>query len=331
MADTIQSVRWFLGDATDKQQHLWMPSGRERPYEVIEESIRRLDIDGPLRDAFPYTEPRWYGFWIESPLTKTQVDLLSVLFADVVAAVPRYAEALADFRNDLAQAKQTGEQLHVELIPPGHVDFGFVTTFVHCPRCKAEGPCERWRESYPVEPVLCPVCGHSYSPASTFSMEAEFASRPIECPACHTVHRGREYSPETMARLETLYTYRELRKDLYWLERVADFYERYPEQRDAIKPSFIMLLESDDLEVQDDLAAGVPFDEIKLPTSDQPSSQLPRWSNEDEEVVDYLKHHAFSLEKRLSFVRESLDTLAPMVQSHAIPCLTCGSDLRNDK
>jgi hypothetical protein len=60
--------------------------------------------------------------------------------AEAARLVPSYREHVDEFTRALAKSAETGEPLRVELTPPGHVDFGWVTTFVHRPRCKAEGP-----------------------------------------------------------------------------------------------------------------------------------------------------------------------------------------------
>src|SRR5687768_10691321 len=131
MSDTIQTVRWSLGPNHRRSSDLWLPSGRERPDDVLWASIRRTGLEGPLREAFQVTDPLWYGFWMDSPLTQGQCALLRTLLSDVAASTPRYRQPLQDFRDALEEALQTNDPLRVELTPPGHVDLGWVTTFVH--------------------------------------------------------------------------------------------------------------------------------------------------------------------------------------------------------
>src|SRR5262249_22204504 len=53
----------------------------------------------------------------------------------------------------------------VRLAPPGHTDFGFITTFAHCPRCRKEGG-KRWVEKTRMsEREKCSACGYVYAPA----------------------------------------------------------------------------------------------------------------------------------------------------------------------
>ena len=116
--------------------------------------------------------------------------------------MPSFGEHIEDFTRALAESAKTSEPLHVELTPPGHVDFGWVTTFVHCPRCKAEGPVERWQQTYPEEPLDCPVCGFSYQPALTHSSERGLFAETVRCPACQAVHRVRDFPDDVIQVLE---------------------------------------------------------------------------------------------------------------------------------
>lgn len=321
MSDTIQTVRWRLDSG--EQQHIWLPPGRERPNAVIWESIRRTGVESQLRRAFLITDPLWYGFWIESPLTQQQCSLLYQVLSDVTANVPRYRDHLSEFINALKRAAETGCELNVDLAPPGHVDLGWITTFVHCPRCKAEGPFDRWQESYSPEPIDCPVCGNTYSPAKTYNSEREYFAESVTCSDCRTSFRVKKFSDAEIAMLENHYYYHEAVDELSWLHRVAAFYERHPDRKGQIKPHFLNVMDSDDPKVQDDLIAGVPFDEIALP-DDSHATDPPDWSNEDREVADYLRHHHFSLRHRMKAIEESIQRLEPEVKSKSVTCPQCG-------
>ncbi len=172
MSDTRQCVRWSLGDEGVESGEMWFvpPPGRKRPNEVLWDSIKRTGLENRLRDNFQVTDPLWYGFWIDSLLSREQCSVLYAILADAVAAEPTYDDYLHEFLIALDRARSSNTRLFVRLDPPGHIDCGCITTFVHCPRCKAEGPLKRWQSTYPSEPIACPVCGQSYSPAATFSM-----------------------------------------------------------------------------------------------------------------------------------------------------------------
>jgi len=306
---------------------MWLPPGRERPNEVIWEAIRRTDLESRLRDAFEFTDPLWYGFWIESPLTQHQCSLLYQLFSNVVANVPRYHDHLSEFIDALKRAGETGGELNVELASPGHVDLGWITTFVHCPRCKAEGPVDRWQERYSQEPINCPVCGNTYSPAETYNSERIYFAQSVICIECNTSFRIKEFSEAEIAILENHHYYHEALDELVWLRRVADFYKRHPDREGKIKPHFVNVEDSDDPKVKDDLFAGVPFDEIALPEEPDP----PEWSTEDREIADYLRHNYFSLKHRMKSTEDLVRQREPQARSQSVCCPRCGGRIQARK
>jgi hypothetical protein len=142
-------------------------------------------------------------------------------------------------------------------------------------------------------------------------MERDYFAATVACGTCHSSHRVREFSDEDIRILEDHHYYREACDELIWLRRVAAFYERHPDYQDQIKPHFLMVLDSDDPKVQEEMMAGVPLDEISLPPEmSQPLE--PDWSAEDRAVIDYLRHHHFSLESRMKGVEDSIDRLKPI-------------------
>lgn len=176
MSDTIQVVRWSLRVDPVREGHLFPPVGRQSANGLIWQSIQRTGSEAELRRHFRVAERLWHCLWIDSPLSSDQCLLLHGLFTDVAILARRSREDMQPFLAAVHDATETGAAFNVKLAPPGHIDMGWITTFVHCPRCKAEGSFPRWRPSYPVEAVVCEVCGNSYSPAATFAME--------RCPHC---------------------------------------------------------------------------------------------------------------------------------------------------
>lgn len=77
------------------------------------------------------------------------------------------------FLKALEAAVQWELPVHVSLAPLGHTDFGMYTVFPHCPRCKANAPVGRWKESYTKEPHECRVCGHTFNPDEHHSSERD--------------------------------------------------------------------------------------------------------------------------------------------------------------
>jgi formylglycine-generating enzyme required for sulfatase activity len=127
---------------------------------IIEERGLRERLHG----VFPVTTPLWYGFWINSPLRRIQVEFLSELLGEVCDHDNPQDKDVAHFLSALQAALAWELPVHVSVAPPGHTDFGFYTIFPHCPRCKAAASVGRWQESYSEKPYSCKVCGHVFNP-----------------------------------------------------------------------------------------------------------------------------------------------------------------------
>jgi hypothetical protein len=329
MSDMFQTVRWSLGADGRKSGQFWLPEGRESLDDVLWESIQRLGLEQRTRAAFQITAPLWYGLWMSDPLSDVQCALLRDLFAEAARSVPKYREHLEEFMRALAESADTGEPLHVELTPPGHIDLGWVTTFVHCPRCKAEGAVERWQQTYSDDLMECRICGHFYSPAATHSSERDLFAEIVRCPACQTENRVRDLPDDIILQLEERHNFDRFKEELVWLHRVEEFYQRHPGMEGKIKPHFLEVLASRDPEIIDAMFAGTPFDEIELPSSKWAELNDSReWSAGDREVIDYLRHHAFSLADRLKFVEDSIERLGmELFQKSPVSCGGCGEPL----
>jgi hypothetical protein len=135
--------------------------------ERLEDDLRARIAEKGLADSvahlFHPTNPLWYGFWMESPLRRARCELLLALsdsFAD------KRGDELTHFVAALRAAIDWELPLHVMLTPPCDFDWYSYTIFPHCPQCKAFAPVEQ--EPYPDTPTLCPVCGHWFSPATTY-------------------------------------------------------------------------------------------------------------------------------------------------------------------
>jgi len=130
----------------------------------IASAIQRQGLEGEMDKAFVRTSPRWYGFWIYSPLGRTQCELL----LKVITHVLDPSDEDRRFWLALKIAAEYGLPLHAAINPHGHTDFGHHTIFPHCPRCKAHSGLE-WERPYPTELRKCRVCGHDYNPSETAS------------------------------------------------------------------------------------------------------------------------------------------------------------------
>ena len=127
----------------------------------------RMDYD------FPRTTPRWFGLWIDIPLKRSQCeDLLHLTRVWLDAMTPETPQDeqnnIRSFRAALEVSLESSIPLHASYGSPGHTDFGYLTTFPHCPRCHAGTRHSPW---WPGGPIACAVCGHRFVMRETASTE----------------------------------------------------------------------------------------------------------------------------------------------------------------
>jgi hypothetical protein len=144
----------------------------ESTQEQLERIFAKLGIAEAMSTAFLRTNPIWYGLWARSPLSREAAGLLRVLleemhredaeepWEDAREEQRAHLDALRAFLRAASLAEAGELPLHVDLAPPGHVDFGYRTVFEHCPVCKAPHPGD-----------TCQVCGAPRGPRETRSME----------------------------------------------------------------------------------------------------------------------------------------------------------------
>jgi rubredoxin len=140
--------------------------------------VRDLGLETEVARIFKPAKLLWFSFWMESLLSRQAMEVLRPLlqlFAVRQFGKERFPHNLRDFsRFDraLIAAMEHDIPLLVEMTPPGHTDFGHITTFAHCPTCRAAAPVEKWKKIRPFQHV-CTVCGHEYNPASTLASTPE--------------------------------------------------------------------------------------------------------------------------------------------------------------
>jgi len=135
--------------------------------------IEQRNLEGRLRATFPVTTPLWYGFWINSPLRRAQAEFLHELLGAACDPDDSQDKDIRHFLQALEAAVRWELPVHVSLAPLGHTDFGWYTVFPHCPRCKANAPVGRWKESYTKATHECRVCGHTFIPDEHHSSEQD--------------------------------------------------------------------------------------------------------------------------------------------------------------
>jgi len=167
---------------------IWQRPGCHETQEHLDGIIARLGLKEAIAEHFLPTTPIWFGLWTRSPLSQRAVGYLITLLAELVKVrgdgesqwLGRdWREEIDAFLSAARIAEAGNARMHVALAPPGHVDFGWSTTFAHCPRCKAEAELPHWKRKYPVAYYTCEVCGESYSPAEQNSAKRmEFKEGP---------------------------------------------------------------------------------------------------------------------------------------------------------
>lgn len=142
---------------------------------------------------------------------------------------------------------------------------------------------------------------------------------PISCPSCGARFPVSKFDEADRAHLSDQRTYDTMLDEQQMLLRVQSYYHRHPQVEGQIEPDFMRMLSSDDPHIQEQLAAGVPFDRIAF--QDASAIAPPVESPEDAEVVEYLRHNSFDLRARLEFVSERVADLAKSVRK--VACLHC--------
>ena len=127
---------------------------------AAEQAIGALSLGEELTSFFPATTPRWYGLWIDSPLTGERLAVIERLVA---------ALGLADLPLACSTAQAVHAALHVRLYPRGLVENGWWMLVPHCPRCKAD-----WKDA---ADRRCGACGYAGRPAADKKRRAR-GSRP---------------------------------------------------------------------------------------------------------------------------------------------------------
>jgi hypothetical protein len=152
------------------------------PYAVeLDEKLRALaedlELAGTLEQVFPSTALLWFAFWMDSPLSRAAMQLLVPLlqaFAERSldgGAPTEFAASLHQFVRAMERALYFGLELRVELLPPGHTDFGRWTTFAHCPHCKAGASLHAQWGKIANDWLTCQMCGNEFDAATTTSRQ----------------------------------------------------------------------------------------------------------------------------------------------------------------
>lgn len=109
---------------------------------TLEQAIEQTGTGADADDLFPVTSPRWYGLWINSPLSMPQLEV-----------VARLAEAagLAELAAGCGTSLSAKLPLHARLYPAGKIEGTWWRLVPHCPRCKAAWPVASGRRQPPAD------------------------------------------------------------------------------------------------------------------------------------------------------------------------------------
>ena len=171
MSALLPFVRWSLEGGEIKGRFLVIP---KRPF--FERHQQALEKGYMLPKGSLFDQPVWNRLWMTSPLAEREIDALQGVFDDFLKEGWSRDDRVVKFANALKIAKSEQKSLEVELDPSGHADFGLVTIFPHCPKCKL-----RVSSSFlppdSDEEMACTLCGTHFSPKSTFSQTSVLSQK----------------------------------------------------------------------------------------------------------------------------------------------------------
>jgi hypothetical protein len=326
MADTVSSVKYSLHpfrnvpltEHFDQGLAGWlvMPGG-EREQQIENELwqlIKDRGVEPAVRENFHVTSPLWYGFWIDSPLTREQSSILHELLSEIEMSSAWHKKELEQFLRTLKTAVDNDRPLYVKSSPPGHCDIGWSTTFVHCPRCKAEGPFPHWQRSYPKEPFKCRVCGHEYVPVDTYSSRRDYFGCKSCCTSCQKQVLLRDlwelYSDEDYATLQEHLEHAQLTSYIQTLRRVSQLrsslFEKYPRLRTIYQSGCGYLLTF-----------------LKVSCFRLWQRWKGNWSKDDSDTLSEVYFAWPNLQERIERITEQIKKLQPGLRSNPLICPYC--------
>ncbi len=124
-----------------------------------------------LQSAFPQTQPRWYGLWLEPQLDDAQKQWLALVLPLVFESAPHAAPGLEAFLGAVHASRRAGLPLFARLIPSGRLHDGAWKIDSHCKRCKAPRP---------LRDPACRVCGQTDDVCAGRTRKVR-GERPFHC------------------------------------------------------------------------------------------------------------------------------------------------------
>jgi hypothetical protein len=133
-----------------------LPENDHVLYGQIERVIETYGLANEYAACLGLASPRWFGFWMSSPLTTDQTRFLHVVL-DLLPADFKRSQSIINLDAGVFAACDRKLPFHARLYPRGTIESNWWRLATHCPRCTAE-----WKS---VGRGMCEVCGYDGHPA----------------------------------------------------------------------------------------------------------------------------------------------------------------------
>lgn len=296
----------------------------------LRQAVEALGLTPRLTTLFIPTSPLWYGFWVQSPLSRAQADCLSQLL--------RTAELSFDSSHDKAEFPHLLEALglaavgqivlEVEISKPTASRYDSQVTRPHCPRCRAATEIDPWSEmqTWP-SPVDCPVCGFAYDPRITYSPIVDGFEGTIDqivCTDCDASWFYEDFDESQHEKLWNLIDYDRVQQALTITQRWHEFFLDYPDWETRWLPHVMEGLRIDApeqlAEIDDEKCwSNLPAD-IELPAPDMTEA--------DYQCLRQLRQHFETTPDKLHDAVIEYERCRELAESSGMICPECDGDLR---
>ncbi len=133
-----------------------LPADDGEFYRRVDDVIAQAGLEEECARLFPSMQSRWHGFWVSSPLSLDQVNVLTSVMS-AIEAEDRFGQQVTELHAGLCAARENQLPFHASFYPRGCVEGNWWRLVPHCPRCKAD-----WKAS---GRGRCDVCGYEGHPA----------------------------------------------------------------------------------------------------------------------------------------------------------------------
>lgn len=121
--------------------------------QAFEAAIAEIGVEQLVKSVFPPTSPSFFGVWMPTPFSQTQLELLRQIIERVIQK--HQSPQLETFIQAIEASLSSGVPLHAELFPPGELAGRSWKLPPHCRACKAVRTDSAKQ---------CPFCGNNDRP-----------------------------------------------------------------------------------------------------------------------------------------------------------------------